>query len=161
MSMFQRLLLIPCLAPLLALLVLSATNVGNKTQIRLLVWTTPPLPVGAWTALAGVGGAAGAAVAAVLVSPVERPLSRQRRSPVQPEFEERGYTDYEPTPRSSTYPGPERDVREPAPTVSVAYRVIQRPSSVPPQSDASSGTSAVGSPSQEFSDWGDDPEANW
>ena len=91
MSMFQRLLLIPCLAPLLALLVLSATNVGDKTRIRLLVWTTPPLPVGAWTALAGVGGAAGAAVAAVLVSPVERPLSRQRRSPVQPEFEERGY----------------------------------------------------------------------
>ena len=106
MSMFQRLLLIPCLAPLLALLVLSATNVGDKTRIRLLVWTTPPLPVGAWTALAGVGGAAGAAVAAVLVSPVERPLSRQRRSPVQPEFEERGYTDYEPTPRSSTTQAP-------------------------------------------------------
>ena len=53
MSMFQRLLLIPCLAPLLALLVLSATNVGDKTRIRLLVWTTPPLPVGAWTAMAG------------------------------------------------------------------------------------------------------------
>ena len=74
MSMFQRLLLIPCLAPLLVLLVLSATNVGDKTRIRLLVWTTPPLPVGGWTALAGVGGAAGAAVAAFLVSPAERPL---------------------------------------------------------------------------------------
>ena len=30
-----------CLAPLLALLVLSATTVGDKTRIRLLVWTTP------------------------------------------------------------------------------------------------------------------------
>lgn len=161
MSMFQRLLLIPCLAPLLALLVLSATNVGDKTQIRLLVWETPPLPIGAWTALAGVGGAAGAALAAVLVSPVERPLNRQRRSPVQPEFDEKCFTANEPTPRSNSNPGPERDVREPAPTVSVAYRVIQRPSSAPPQSDTSSGASAVGSPSQEFSDWGDDPEANW
>ena len=157
MSMFQRLLLIPCLAPLLALLVLSATNVGDKTRIRLLVWTTPPLPVGAWTALAGVGGAAGAAVAALLVSPAERPLRRQARSPVQPEFDERGFSANEPTPRSSGNPGPERDVREPAPTVSVAYRVIQRPSSAPRQPDAS----AVASPPQEFSDWGDDPEANW
>ena len=157
MSMFQRLLLIPCLAPLLALLVLSATNVGDKTRIRLLVWTTPPLPVGAWTALAGVGGAVGAAVAAVLVSPVERPLSRQRRSPVQPEFAERGYAANEPTPRSSANPGPERDVREPAPTVSVAYRVIPRPASESRQPQAS----AVASPPQEQSDWGDAPEANW
>ena len=159
--MFQRLLLIPCLAPLLVLLVLSASNVGEKTRIRLLVWTTPPLPVGAWTALAGVGGAAGAAVAAVLVSPAERPLRRQSRSHVQPEFEERGNPAKEPTPRSSATPGPERDVREPAPTVSVTYRVIQRPGSAPRQSDTSSGTSAVASPSQEISDWGDDPEANW
>jgi hypothetical protein len=157
MSMFQRLLLIPCLAPLLALLVLSATNVGDKTRIRLLVWTTPPLPVGAWTAMAGIGGAAGAAVAAFLVSPVERPLSRQRRSPVQPELDERGYAANAPTPRSSANPGPERDVREPAPTVSVAYRVIQRPSSAPQQPEAS----AVASAPQDLSDWGDDPESNW
>ena len=157
MSMFQRLLLIPCLAPLLALLALSAINVGDKTRIRLLVWTTPPLPVGAWTALAGVGGAAGAAVAAFLVSPVQRPLSRQRRSPVQPEFDERGYAASEPTPRSSANPGPERDVREPAPTVSVAYRVVQRPSTESHQPKAS----AVASPPQQVSDWGDDPEANW
>ena len=157
MSMFQRMLLIPCLTPLLALLVLSATNVGDKTRIRLLVWTTPPLPVGAWTAMAGVGGAAGAAVAAFLVSPVERPLSRQRRSPVQPELDKRGYAANAPTPRSSANTGPERDVREPAPTVSVAYRVIQRPSSPPWQPEAS----AVASAPQDLSDWGDDPEANW
>ena len=157
MSMFQRLLLIPCLAPLLALLVLSATNVGDKTRIRLLVWTTPPLPVGAWTALAGVGGAAGAAVAAFLVLPAERPLSRKRHSAVQPEFDERGYGANESTTRPNAKPGPERDVREPAPTVSVAYRVIQRPASEPSPPQAS----AVASPPQENSNWGDDPDANW
>ena len=157
MNMFQRLLLIPCLAPLLALLALSATNVGDKTRLRLLVWTTPPLPLGAWTALAGAGGAAGAAVAAFLVFPTDRPLSRKRYSAVEPEFEERGYPANESTTRSTAKPGPERDVREPAPTVSVAYRVIQRPSTEPRQSQAS----AVASPPPEFSDWGDDPEANW
>ena len=157
MSMFQRLLLIPCLAPLLVLLALSATNVGDKTRLRLLVWTTPPLPLGAWTALAGAGGAAGAALAAFLVLPSERPLSRKRHSPVQPEFSESGHNANESPPRSTANPGPERDVREPAPTVSVAYRVIQRPASESRQPQAS----AVASPPQELSDWGDDPEANW
>ena len=157
MSMFQRLLLIPCLAPLLAVLALSATNAGDKTRIRLLVWTTPPLPVGAWTALAGVGGAAGAAVAAFLVLPAERPLSRKRHSAVQPEFDERGDSANESTTRPNAKPGPERDVREPAPTVSVAYRVIQRPASEPRPPQAS----AVASPPQENSNWGDDPDANW
>ena len=157
MSMFQRLLLIPCLAPLLAILALSATNAGDKTRLRLLVWTTPPLPVGAWTALAGVGGAAGAAVAACLVLPAERPLSRKRHSPLQPDFDEKDYVANESTTRHNAKPGPERDVREPAPTVSVAYRVIQRPASEsrPPQA------SAVASPPQENSNWGDDPDANW
>ena len=157
MSMFQRLLLIPCLAPLLAVMALSATNIGDKTRLRLLVWTTPPLPLGAWTALAGVGGAAGAAVAAFLVLPAERPLSRKRHSAVQPEHEERDYPASESTTRSTAKPGPERDVREPAPTVSVAYRVIQRPSTEPQQPQAS----AVASPPQENSNWGDDPDANW
>ena len=157
MSMFQRLLLIPCLAPLLAVLALSATNAGDKTRIRLLVWTTPPLPVGAWTALAGVGGAAGAAVAAFLVLPAERPLSRKRHSAVQPEFDESGYGPNESTTRPNAKPGPERDVSEPAPTVSVAYRVIQRPASEPRPPQAST----VASPPQENSNWGDDPDANW
>ena len=157
MSMFQRLLLIPCLAPLLAVLALSATNVGEKTRLRLLVWTTPPLPAGAWTALAGVGGAAGAAVAAFLVLPAERPLSRKRHSAVQPDFDVSGNAAHDSTTRSAAKPGPERDIREPAPTVSVAYRVIQRPSTEPQQPQAS----AVAAPPQENSNWGDDPDANW
>ena len=157
MSTFQRLLLIPCLAPLLALLALSATNVGDKTRLRLLVWTTPAMPLGAWTALAAGGGAAGAALTAFLLLPAQRPLSRKRYSPVKPNVQETESAVNDSARRSTTNPGPERDVREPAPTVSVAYRVIQRPTSESrhPQH------SAVPSPSQQSSDWGDDPEANW
>ena len=88
MSTFQRLLLIPCLAPLLALLAFSATNVGDKTRLRLLVWTTPAMPLGAWTALAAGGGAAGAALTAFLLLPAQRPLSRKRYSPVHPDVQE-------------------------------------------------------------------------
>ena len=157
MSTFQRLLLIPCLAPLLALLALSATNVGDKTRLRLLVWTTPAMPLGAWTALAAGGGAAGAALTAFLLLPAQRPLSQKRYSPVHPNVQETESAVNDSARRSTTNPGPERDVREPAPTVSVAYRVIQRPSSEPRHPQAS----AVPPPSQQYSDWGDDPEANW
>ena len=157
MSTFQRLLLIPCLAPLLALLALSATNVGDMTRLRLLVWTTPAMPLGAWTALAAGGGAAGAALTAFLLLPAQRPLSRKRHSPVHPDVQETESPFNDSARRSTATQGPERDVREPAPTVSVAYRVIQRPTSESrhPQ------PSAVPSPSQQSSDWGDDPEANW
>ena len=157
MSTFQRLLLIPCLAPLLALFALSAINVGNKTQLRLLVWTTPALPLGAWTALAAGGGAAGAALTAFLLLPAQRPLRRKRHSPVQPDFHDSESSVNDSATRFTATPGPERDVREPAPTVSVSYRVIQRPSSEPRQPQSP----PVGSPSQRSSDWGDDPEMNW
>ena len=159
MSTFQRLLLIPCLAPLLALLALSATNVGDKTRLRLLVWTTPAMPLGAWTALAAGGGAAGAALTAFLLLPAQRPLSRKRHSPVHPDVQEQETESpvNDSARRSTATPVPERDVREPAPTVSVAYRVIQRPTSESQHPQPS----AVPSPSQQSSDWGDDPEANW
>jgi hypothetical protein len=157
MSTFQRLLLIPCLAPLLALLALSAINVGDKTRLRLLVWTTPAMPLGAWTALAAGGGAAGAALTAFLLLPAQRPLSRKRHSPVHPDVQETESPNNGSAGRYTATPGPERDVREPAPTVSVAYRVIQRPSSEP----RDPRPSAVSSSPQPSSDWGDDPEANW
>ena len=175
MSTFQRLLLIPCLAPLLALLVLSATNVGDKTRLRLLVWTTPALPLGAWTALAAGGGAVGAALTAFMLLPANRPLKRTQHSPFQPRFREEVPPAQDEEIRSSATPGPERDVREPAPTVSVAYRVVQRPSAEPGHRTTSPmGSSPARSTNSrtaerrpkeshqiERGNWGDDPEADW
>ncbi|AII49459.1 hypothetical protein KR52_09935 [Synechococcus sp. KORDI-52] len=157
MSTVQRLLLIPCLAPLLAVLALCATNIGAKTRLRLLAWTSPPLPLGAWTALTASGGAAGAALTAFLLIPAERPLRRTRHSPAPSHAHEPESAVNEAASRSTTRQGPERDVREPAPTVSVAYRVIQPPPSASRQQQASSS----GSGPQNSTDWGDDPEANW
>ena len=52
MNSLQRWLLVPCLAPLAAVLLASAFNSSSNTRLQLLIWRSPPLPIGAWTALA-------------------------------------------------------------------------------------------------------------
>jgi hypothetical protein len=51
-TVLQQLLLIPLLAPLLAVLLLGAINPRPQVALRLLVWTSPALPLGAWIAAA-------------------------------------------------------------------------------------------------------------
>jgi uncharacterized integral membrane protein len=52
------LLLLPLLAPLLALLLTGALNTRPKVTLRLLTWQSPSLPLGAWIAAAAAGGGA-------------------------------------------------------------------------------------------------------
>ena len=44
--MLQRLLLLPLLAPLLAVLLVAALNPTPASRLRLLIWTSPALPIG-------------------------------------------------------------------------------------------------------------------
>ena len=78
MSSLQRWLLVPCLAPLAAVLLASAFNSSGNTRLQLLIWRSPPLPIGAWTALAGLTGAGLSAVSVLLLVPTTPPLRRQR-----------------------------------------------------------------------------------
>ena len=55
--MLRRLLLLPLLAPLLAVLVIGTLNPRPPVRLRLLIWTSPPLPIGVWLLLASGGGA--------------------------------------------------------------------------------------------------------
>ena len=54
----RRLLLLPLLAPLLAACLTGALNPRPTVSLRLLVWQTPALPLGAWLAAAAAAGAA-------------------------------------------------------------------------------------------------------
>ena len=154
MSLFQKLLLIPCLAPLLGLLIASGLNTGSSSQLQLLVWRTPSLPIGAWTALAGLTGAGLSAASALLLLPSATPLRRRRHQPLDLPVEQE-------LPRQAAPPMPERDVRDPAPTVAVPYRVVQkgRPQhrDSEPQPASRSATAATNS----NHDWGADPDLDW
>ena len=154
MSLFQKLLLIPCLAPLLGVLIASGLNTGSSSQLQLLVWRTPSLPIGAWTALAGLTGAGLSAASALLLLPSAPTLRRRSHKPLDIPVEQEW-------PQQAPAPMPERDVRDPAPTVAVPYRVVQkgRPQhrGSEPQPAARSATAATNA----SQDWGADPDRDW
>jgi len=56
MTAFQRLLLIPCLSPVVLMLLIATLNLGQPSSLRVLTWRLPPLPIGAWIAVATVFG---------------------------------------------------------------------------------------------------------
>jgi len=121
--LLQRLLLLPLLAPLLVVLLVGALNPRPSISLRLLIWTSPSLPVGLWIALAAGGGAGLSAAAAALAlrgdggSPSQRP----RPDPVRRQARES-----EPGGQGAAAAGPTRPPGDPAPTMAVPFRVIRR-----------------------------------
>lgn len=133
MALLSRLLLLPLLAPLLTVLLVAALNPRPALSLRLLTWSSPALPIGLWLALAGLGGGALSAAATTLAlgearEPRRRSLHRPLEQPEAwwPDGSEarprRQRQREEPAPTAA----PTRPPGEPAPTLSVPYRVIRR-----------------------------------
>ena len=128
MTPFQRLLLIPCLSPVVVMLLIATLNLGQASSLRVLTWRLPPLPIGAWIAVATVLGSSVSAVGGLAMVTSRPVLRREVRRPAT------GPDVHEPMPReqpsqarpAQPTPWPERDVRDPAPTVSVPFRVVHR-----------------------------------
>ena len=76
--MLRRLLLLPLLSPLLAAAILGALNPTPVLSLRLLTWSSPALPLGAWITGAALGGAALSGVGASLALG-QQPAGLRRR----------------------------------------------------------------------------------
>jgi hypothetical protein len=152
--LLRRLLLLPLLSPLLAATVLGALNPTPVLSLRLLTWSSPALPLGAWISAAALGGAvlSGAGTSLALRPPgaaLRRRVRLERSSPgweaASPQ--EEGNRRYSPSPgRAARGRGPDptetygRGSRasefaaatptpapgEPLPTMTVPFRVIRR-----------------------------------
>ncbi|MEX1317355.1 MAG: hypothetical protein AB1Z22_09550 [Synechococcaceae cyanobacterium] len=165
MSLLRRLLLLPLLAPLLAVLVIGAVNPRPPVRLRLLIWTSPPLPIGVWLMLASGGGALLSAGATALALRGEaQTLQRRVYREVWPESEPPRSPATVPPPPATASPrgaqpgaGPSRAPGEPPPTVAVAYRVIRRPADQ--ASAASTATASAASPAA--GSQGSDPGDGW
>jgi hypothetical protein len=183
----RRLLLLPMLLPLLAVLLVAGLNPRPLLSLRLLTWRSPPLPLGAWIALAAGGGAAltTAGSALALAGPA-RPLRRRlHRDPHGSSFgwaESGGFAAAdEParrdTPRDGarhrspaswrepsagrTDAGPSRAPGEPAPTVEVPFRVIRRgnPAATAPRPEPVATAAAPGQALED--DWDSPASDTW
>jgi uncharacterized integral membrane protein len=118
MKLLQRVLLIPSLLPLLVVLVLSALHRGEPTRLHLLGWSSPEAPLGVWTALAATGSAALAASSALFLMPSQQPLRRRLHRSYEPPAPSNWQEDGVDQQNSVPAP-PQRDLRDPAPTVAV------------------------------------------
>lgn len=137
MTVLQQLLVIPLLAPLLAVLLLGAINPRPPVALRVLVWTSPALPVGAWIAAAAAAGA-GLSAAATTMALRQSGAADQSQGSFSFRRGHSAASGAEPaaaprprTPAAGWGAGPSRPPGEPAPTVEVAYRVIRRPAPDP------------------------------
>ena len=138
MSLLQRLLLLPLLSPLLAVMLLGALNPRPWVALRVLTWTTAAWPLGAWIGGAAAAGAALSAAAAGLALQTEpAPLlgRRQVRSGRDEQGDDEPWTQTRPEPSEAAearqspwgnWAGPTRAAADPPPTVSVPFRVIRK-----------------------------------
>jgi hypothetical protein len=152
--LLRRLLLLPLLSPLVAATVLGALNPTPVLSLRLLTWSSPALPLGAWISAAALGGAvlSGAGTSLALRPPGAALRRRVRLERSAPGWEatppqEEGNRRYSPSPgraargrgadptetygrgsRASEFAAatPTPAPGEPLPTMTVPFRVIRR-----------------------------------
>jgi hypothetical protein len=166
----QRILLLPLLSPLLAVLLVAALNPKPAVSVRLLTWSSPAWPLGGWLAAASglgammsAGGTALALQGQAAATPARRQVRRRSESPGSQERGQRDLADNwdEPpvaTPRpTATWAGPPRSAGEPAPTVSVPFRVIRK-GSAPARTPAAAAQPAA---SSEANDWNTPLSEDW
>ena len=152
----------------------GALNSRPAVALRLLTWTTPALPLGAWMAAVAAGGAALSGGATALALRQQGPALRRQvrrdgasdweRDRFEPGgyaaggFDEGGFDQRgrQATPRrddvsipnpgggGQAWAGPDRRPGEPPPTVSVPFRVIRRPGQSAPASPQADRQAASG-----------------
>ena len=155
----RQLLLIPCMAPVVAVLILSVLNPGRAISVQILIWKSPVLPLGVWTAAGVSAGASIGAATALLLVPSGSSLRRKLRQPVHADPGVDVPRQKQPDPNLL-----ERDVRDPAPTVAVPFRIVQQPSA----GNARHSSKSAAKPSQQTreqgtstDDWGTEIDQDW
>jgi hypothetical protein len=176
--LLRRLLLLPLLSPLVAATVLGALNPTPVLSLRLLTWSSPALPLGAWISAAALGGAvlSGAGTSLALRPPgaaLRRRVRLERSAPgweaTAPE--QGGNRRHSPSPgRAARGRGadptesygrgsgasnfaaatPTPAPGEPLPTMTVPFRVIRRADGARPQA----------APAEAAGPWSRSPGAN-
>ncbi|MDM7938176.1 MAG: hypothetical protein QUV06_12055 [Cyanobium sp. CZS 48M] len=162
--MLYRLLLLPLLAPLLAVLLVAALNPSPSSRLRLLIWTSPALPIGVWMALAASGGAALSAGLTALA--LQQPGKRHQPEPwdEQPEARARPGRQERQNPPAA-YAGPERGPQDPPPTLSVPFRILRKGSgpgvSAQPAAAPAATTTTTGAGHGDAEGWDTPPSDDW
>ena len=168
-ALLTRLLLLPLLSPLLAVLLIAAVNPRPWVALRLLTWTSPAWPLGGWLAT-GLAVGAGLSAAGTALALQGQPAALQPRRQVR-----RGADGPEPRassppppprsePRSAPWAGPSRSASDPPPTVSVPFRVIRRAKAATATANrapAAAAAAAQAATAPAADDWNSPDQDDW
>lgn len=133
MKQLKRVLIIISLIPIITVIIVSVFNMNKQVKVKFLTWTSPSMSLGL---LMMIGGCTGAFItsAATLATNQEQ-LVLKRNIRINPNYniknnktnysytESEDYKEFEKTDYLNTEI-PERDLRDPLPTISVPYKII-------------------------------------
>ncbi|WP_320667685.1 hypothetical protein [Prochlorococcus sp. MIT 1307] len=135
MKLRKQILLILCTIPLISIVTISAFNLNKNVRIKILTWTSPTISLGIVMTLASSSSAL-ISLAAALTSN-SKPLSLKRAVKYSPSSHninnknqplENDFIQFEEefSPRDDLDYQPERDIRDPIPTISVPFKILNK-----------------------------------
>ena len=131
MNKIKKLLIIPCIAPLLFIILVALVNTGPKSKIRFLIWETENIRL---SSLITISAISGFTIGTFLTFQVSTNSVIQRRKVVinknlGAEYEQVTETSQEEVNENKQVKEVlyhERDLRQPKPTIQVTYKVIKK-----------------------------------
>ena len=132
MIRLNRYYLIPALTPIVIIFLVSISNLNQPIRLKILFWTSPTLQLGQWFAIGGLTGALFSTSLSLNYINHNTKFSQFRdnrnddpsstHNNNKKKDLDNVQTDFKIAPPDQY---PERDVRDPSPTVSVPYRVLR------------------------------------
>ena len=135
MNITKRIILFTCVSPIIFILVLSLFNINKSVRLKLLTWTSPPVSLGILMTVGSLSSAIFSA-SSVLSLGSENYLFRRElhidpnlladNDNQPPELDnDHEYTNERFSSNNNVDNFmPERDIRDPSPTVSVPFRIV-------------------------------------
>ncbi|WP_320674638.1 hypothetical protein [Prochlorococcus sp. MIT 1341] len=135
MNKYKTFFITTFLSPIIAIGIISIININTQTKLKFLIWETPKISIGFLMSLGTISGAS----IALLNSYVSHKPSTKLHRKVHYSYHDKPQSHPEQQNEISSdviknelidIP-PERDIREPLPTISTSYRVIRSGSKGP------------------------------
>ena len=137
MNILKKLLLLTCISPIILVILISSLNINKTVRLKFLTWTTPSLSIGLIMAISSLTSGLLSASSIIIINNEKLAYKRQVHiDPNNPYNKDYNRSEDEIFNSNNQYDIadsefnyiPERDIRDPSPTVSVPFRIINQPS---------------------------------
>ncbi len=133
MKLIHKLLLLPFLAPLIGVIAIALMNMNQPVKLKVLTWTSPKISIGKWMLIASTSSALLSFASSLSTQLIEYPNSKNNEINKTEDSDYNSINntineDYDLYSRQRFHDlthAPERELRQPAPTVEVPYRVLR------------------------------------